>query len=127
MDIGERVPAEVLVVEDDPTVRWVVERMLRHAGYAVRLAAEGGEALEAVGSHGASLRAVYLDLTLPVVTGADVLARIRELHPALPVVVSSGLDARAIHGPTLEAATVFLPKPFQPDELLAAMTRALED
>ncbi len=116
---------EILVVEDDDLVMSVVERTLRHAGYAVHQAFNGEDALAALEAHGASLRVVYLDLTLPRMTGEEVLARIRASAPGLPVVLSSGHEPRQIRSATLSAARAFLQKPFRSAELLETVHRAI--
>jgi CheY-like chemotaxis protein len=71
----------------------------------------------------ARISAVILDVTMPVMGGAEAFRRIREIAPAVPVVVSSGYDeqdtASAFTGPAVE----FLQKPYRPDGLLDAMRR----
>lgn len=116
---------EVLVIEDDDLVMSVVERTLRHAGYAVHQAYNGEDGLATLESHVGTLRAVYLDLTLPRMTGDEVLARIRARAPSLPVLLSSGHEPRLIRSATLSSAAGFLQKPFRSGELLDALHRAI--
>ncbi len=116
---------EVLVVEDDDLVMNVIERTLRHAGYVVNRAANATEGLAAFGANASTLRAVYLDLSLPDLPGAEVLSRLRASAPTMPVVLSSGFDPRGISNATLASATVFLQKPFRGGELLDAMRKAI--
>ncbi len=116
---------EVLVVEDDDLVMSVVERTLRHAGYAVHQAYNGEDALATLESRADSLRAVYLDLSLPRMSGDEVLVRIRARAPSLPVLLSSGHEPRQIRSATLSSAAGFLQKPFRSGELLDALHRAI--
>jgi two-component system, OmpR family, phosphate regulon response regulator OmpR len=115
----------VLVVEDEPMLRSLLFRLLSREGYLVTLTGDATEAfreIDAQGDH--AFDVVYLDLTLPGVPGAAALARLRAEHPSMPVVLTSGRDARGIPTHVLEAATEFLPKPFDADELVVALERA---
>ncbi len=117
MSAGEQ---KVLVVEDDLGVQRMVMRILMHSGYDVLTASDGAEALEMLEAFGESLLAVYLDLGLPGVPGDVVLAYAHGGWPKLPVVVATGsFDARERCG--LEAASMFLAKPFQLAELVDAV------
>lgn len=115
----------ILLVEDDELVSGVIERTLRHAGYVVECARFGDEALRHVHDSPARWHAVVLDLTLPDMPGRQVLERIRETLAHLPVLITSGHDARTIPAATLRMASGFLAKPFRGDELLSALRRAM--
>jgi DNA-binding NtrC family response regulator len=117
---------DVLVVEDEPLLRELARRTLTRAGYRVTLACDATEAFDRLAEHGATFRAVYVDLTLPGVPGTALLARLRAEHPSLPVVLSSGRDYRTIPDDVLAAAAVLLPKPYGVSELLGAIGRAGE-
>jgi two-component system, cell cycle sensor histidine kinase and response regulator CckA len=116
---------EILVVEDDDLVMSVVERTLRHAGYTVFQAYNGEDALALLGLHRDTLRAVYLDLTLPTMPGEEVLAKIRAAANSLPVMLASGHEPRRIGAATLGLAQGFLQKPFRSGELLTALQRVV--
>ncbi len=105
----------VLVVDDDPFIRHLVELALVGEGYTVDQAADGRRALERVALAPPSL--VLLDLNMPGMNGWEVHARLRETHPQVPVVymtanLSTPDEARR-HG-----AAGYLPKPFDIDDLL---------
>ena len=93
-------------------------------GYDVQIAASGEEAVEAVREVPPDL--VTLDVMLPGISGLDTLRELRGLAPRLPIIMLSG------HGRTqtiVEAvrmgAVDFLRKPFEPEELETAFSRAL--
>ncbi|HKY33988.1 MAG TPA: response regulator [Candidatus Polarisedimenticolia bacterium] len=115
-------PKRVLVVEDDPSVRELVCRILADQGYEVDAAADGGTALRK--ARGARYHAVLLDLILPDADGVILHARLRKLAPALDrrTIFMTGFTSRE---PVVEylrsLGAGFLHKPFGPEELLAAL------
>jgi PAS domain S-box-containing protein len=115
----------VLLVEDDAAVRKILSTALAAHGYAVLLAADGEEALEAL-ARAATLDVVVTDMVMPRSGGAIVAQRARERDPALPVIVISGNtqtdDARAL----AEGDVEFLPKPFAPSHFLRVVRRVLD-
>lgn len=107
--------ASVLVVEDDPAIRRLLVALLSSAGYAVHAVTDGQEALAF--SATARLGAVFLDVTLPEVSGWDVLARLRAAGDAPPVVLLTA-DASAVCRARTEGAAAAILKPFDIDEVL---------
>jgi DNA-binding NtrC family response regulator len=80
--------ARVLVVEDEPDVAEILRDALTDLGYAVSVAGGGAEALAVVAVHRPDV--VLLDLAMPGMPGDEVLERLRERDPALPVIVVTG-------------------------------------
>lgn len=115
----ERGDGCVLVVDDDDAVRQVLSAILLNAGYEVQTAAGGQQALEILDSRGHAIELVILDLTMPLISGDEVLEQMRARGFSMPVVLTSGYDAgRAEHGLTAGGAAGFLAKPFSRDQLL---------
>jgi two-component system response regulator MprA len=113
----------ILVVDDEPAVREAVERALRLEGHEVALAADGGEALDALGA--ASPDAVVLDVLMPLVDGLELCRRMRERGDRTPVLMLTARDAVSDRVAGLDAgADDYLVKPFALEELLARV-RAL--
>jgi CheY-like chemotaxis protein len=115
----------VLVVDDEPSVRRVVTRMLEHAGYRALAARSGREGLALLEAQRGEIAALVLDLTMPDLRGEEVLASLREREPALPVVLMSGYARQELE--SLSAGTTrlgLLHKPFREAELLAALAAA---
>jgi two-component system response regulator MprA len=114
--------ARVLVVEDDPDIGDVVRRSLRREGYDVRLASDGGEALDEAAVFEPD--AVVLDLGLPKVDGIEVSRRLRADGdvPILMLTARDSVDSR-VEGLD-SGADDYLVKPFDLQELLARL-RAL--
>jgi two-component system cell cycle sensor histidine kinase/response regulator CckA len=116
----------VLVVEDEPSVRDFAQRVLESAGFQVRSAADGREALELFVRHGPELVAVLLDLTMPRMDGLEVLRHLRGLSAKVPILVMSGYREVDV-APRLAGlgATRVIQKPFQPRDLIAQVCQFL--
>jgi PAS domain S-box-containing protein len=110
----------VLVVDDEILVRDVVAQMVRDLGYDAVTAADGPRALEVIAKR--AIDAVLVDLTMPGMSGADVVRVLREKQPGLPVVLCSGYD-RDGRGPV--AADAYLAKPFRIDALERTLAKLL--
>lgn len=105
----------VLVVEDEPLVRSLVERVLGIAGFEVLAAGDGVRARALAGQEPLDL--LVSDVVLPDVSGPDLVRELRESAPGLPVLLTSGYagEERLI----LDHNTRFLPKPFTTTQILA--------
>src|SRR3990172_6895825 len=115
----------LLVSEDDDAARTALAGLLGLAGYGVRAAAGGAEALAELS--GASVDAVLLDLVMPEPDGFEVLRRLRDRDPRLPVIVLSALsETEDVVRAMKLGATDYLAKPFDPAELALVLRRALE-
>ncbi len=113
----------ILVVDDEPGVCRVAQRMLERIGFEVVVAPDGPTALERF--RPGEFRAVLLDLTLPGIGGDQVFARIRELEPELPIVLSSGWSEQEVRTKVGQGPALFLGKPFRLEELIAVFRLAL--
>jgi two-component system cell cycle sensor histidine kinase/response regulator CckA len=110
----------VLVIDDEVLVRDVVARMVDDLGYAALTAADGAAALAIVDTR--PVDAVLVDLGMPGMSGAEVVAALRARRPKLPVVLCSGYD-RDHRGPVV--ADAYLPKPFELEALANTLERLL--
>ena len=118
--------ARILVVDDDPDVRRLVEMKLHLDGIETVSAADGAEALEILGQE--SIDLVVLDLMMPVMDGYEVCRRM-QADPALSSTPVIMLTARA-QANDIEAgfdigATDYIVKPFSPRELLSRVRGVL--
>ena len=116
----------VLIVDDDAGVRTMMSRFLAAAGFVVRVAASGREALRLVGEAAPDL--VLLDYRMPDVDGLEVLRALRAqvALKSLPVMVVTGAADRDLVRRTLEfGVTDLLVKPFDRNTLLSKVRRAL--
>jgi signal transduction histidine kinase/CheY-like chemotaxis protein len=120
----ERAQATLLVVDDEPQIREVIQTMLSESGYDALTADTARAALAIVKERPVDL--LCTDLVMPDMSGAKLLDEVRKVQPGLPVVVCSAygtdemLSKRIAHGDV-----VFLAKPFTRKDLLEAVERAL--
>jgi two-component system nitrogen regulation response regulator GlnG len=116
---------KVLVVDDQDDMRWLLSRLLREQGFEVDTADDGAQALLRVQQE--ALEVILLDLKMPRLDGLQALAQIRELAPEVPVIVITayGDVPSAVQAMKLGAYD-FLTKPFDNDELLYTVKRAVE-
>jgi two-component system cell cycle sensor histidine kinase/response regulator CckA len=115
----------ILVAEDDPAVRALVEHILSAAGYTVIAAVDGQEALETAASL-PSIDLLLTDVIMPRLNGPDLADRLRERWPDQPILFMSGFTAdvlgeRRVHSPEIG----LLLKPFKPAELVERVAAAL--
>ncbi|RMH18008.1 MAG: response regulator [Acidobacteria bacterium] len=124
---GSHPGGTILVVDDEPMVREVVRTALEAAGYRVETAGHGRRALEVFRRRGvAHFAAVLLDLTMPELSGAETLKALRQLDPAVRVILASGYSEEEAtrHLTGLEPAG-FLKKPFRASELMRIVDRVV--
>ncbi|OIK25493.1 response regulator transcription factor [Streptomyces malaysiense] len=107
----------VLVVDDDAAIRRSLERGLRLGGFTVRTAADGAQALAAIGELPPDV--LVLDVSMPGISGIDVCVRLRDEGSDLPVLMLSALDETADRIAGLQAGgDDYLVKPFALQELV---------
>jgi DNA-binding response OmpR family regulator len=115
--------AQVLVVDDDPTVAEVVSRYLERDGFVVEVARDGKRAIERALALPADL--VVLDLMLPGMSGVDVCRALRALAP-VPIVMLTARGGEDERVAGLEfGADDYVTKPFSPRELVARVRAVL--
>src|SRR6185437_5936319 len=116
---------QIWVVDDDPALRWVMDKALADAGHAVRLFASAEEVRQALTA--ATPAALVSDVRLPGESGFDLLKHLHKEHPRLPViVVTAHADLDSAVTAYQHGAFEYLPKPFDVDELAALVQRALQ-
>ena len=116
---------KILVVEDDPLIRDIVEEALLEGGFQVAVATSGEEAVELLTTKNSDYRALVTDIgLLGTLDGWDVARRARENESEFPVVYMSGE-----HGADWTSKgvpnSVMLGKPFAPAQLVTAVSNLL--
>jgi pilus assembly protein CpaE len=111
---------QILVVEDDPTLRSIVAQVLREEGYGVETAADGAEALAKV--RNSPPDAVVCDFVLPGLDGGGFVEACRSdpVGQTVPIVIVSSVDAAATAARRLPVQG-YLAKPFELEHLVATV------
>lgn len=114
-----------LLIDDDDSLRRVVEFSLTEAGYGVRAASSGEEGLRVFEKE--AFDAVITDITMPGMSGMEVLAKIREHDEQIPVIIITayGTIENAVEA-MKQGAFDYITKPFNRDELRITLDKALK-
>jgi PAS domain S-box-containing protein len=116
----------VLVVEDEPSVRELVVRILKVDGYRVLAAEDGQDAIRLLSSHPVPPDLVVTDVLMPRMNGRQLGDALREMHPWLPVLYMSGdIGESIVLRQLVPDGAPFLRKPFTPSQLLASISAVL--
>jgi CheY-like chemotaxis protein len=118
--------SQVLVVDDEATIREVAHRVLTSAGYQVMTAANGSEALGLLRDGKIAADLVLTDVVMPGMTGPAFAAQARAMYPGLPVLFMSGYEQQeATEGDWPDPGAQVIGKPFSRAALLARVTQML--
>lgn len=123
LTVGQAYPTQILLVDDELSIRKIVKHMLSKAGHEVVLAEDGEVALERLAECGDEIALVILDMTMPKKNGYETLKEIRQTWPDLPVLLSSGFSEDAVLKKAGAEIQGFLKKPFTRAQLLAEVSR----
>jgi CheY-like chemotaxis protein len=112
----------VLVVDDDPDMRFMLKLLLERGGYQVNEAADGLAALQAIKAQMPDL--VLTDLRMPMMDGAELIQKLRsdDGMAGLPIIL---ITAYAVLPATAGMADETIPKPFAPERVVETVTRLL--
>lgn len=117
----------VLFLDDDELLRNTVRRVLELYGYEVLEAAHAHGALEVVNAHQGPIDLILCDLVLPGLSGREAASALLARRPETKILYTSGYSsAGSFRGELEKSGMNFLPKPFEVQELLDAVERALK-
>lgn len=119
-EAGDLAASTVLIVDDEPDLRFLLRVTLEQAGYGVIEAAHGEAALECVRVSPPAL--VITDRMMPRMGGTELILRLRadEATAAIPIVMVTGTTGSE------PGADAVLTKPFEPDEVIGLVSRLIE-
>jgi len=116
----------VLVVDDEPLVRWSVSETLTDSGYRVMQAGDALSALEAINGKGGAADLVLLDLRLPDSSDLGVLSMMRRLSPRTPIILMTAHGSEALAADArARGAYAVINKPFDMSMLPPLVRRAM--
>lgn len=118
----------ILVVDDEPLVLDFAVAFLRHAGHIVVQASNGAEAREYMAHHKGEIDLILMDLSLPDITGMELIEIIYKLDSSVKIVLSSGLgDAAIAEARKLPGVCGALSKPYRGEQLAQAVRESIGD
>ena len=116
----------IFLVEDDDAVRSVTQRLLEREGYTVTAAPGSKQALSMFPSLKDSVTLLLTDIVMPEMTGVELVQRVRQMKPDQKVLYMSGYSAGVFSSGGAELEGELIQKPFDREELLDAIRRALD-
>ncbi len=118
-------PATVFLVDDDPSVRRALARLIRSAGYQVQTFGSARDFLDP-NAHADGVACLVLDIRMPGLSGLDLQRELQAADMSLPVIFITGHGDIPMSVNAMKAGAVdFLPKPIQDKDLLRAIEQAL--
>ena len=117
--------SEVWIADDDPSMLWVIEKAIQKQGYTARIFENGDHLMDAL-AHGKP-ELVVSDVRMPGLSGFELLEKINTVRPGLPVIILTAFgDLDSAVDAYKYGAYEYLTKPFDIDELLSLVSRALD-
>lgn len=114
----------VWIVDDDHSIRWVLEKALSQANIRTESFEQGDAALEALGSR--TPAAIISDIRMPGISGLDLLSSVHQTHPHLPIIIMTAhSDLESAVASYQGGAFEYLPKPFDINAATSVVQRAL--
>ncbi len=115
----------VWVIDDDQSIRWVLEKTLKQAGMQVNVFESADEALDAMRANALAPDAVISDIRMPGSDGLSLLDQVKKTHPDLPVLIMTAFSDLDSTVSAFEAgAFEYIPKPFDVDTVIDQVRRA---
>ena len=115
---------QVWVIDDDQSIRWVLDRALSKAGIPISAFNTADQAMHHL--HGDAPLAILTDVRMPGTSGLELLQHIQDQHPQVPVIIMTAhSDMQSTVASFEQGAFEFLPKPFDVEEAVAVVRRAI--
>ena len=117
----------ILVVDDEEDIRELIADILQDEGYSTRLAANATECMDQIDAELPALMILDIWLKDSHMDGIDILTKVKKTHPEVPIVIISGHGNIEIAVAAIkQGAYDFIEKPFNIDQLLVVIRRAME-
>src|SRR5215813_8595660 len=117
----------VWVIDDDRSIRWVFEKALAREGIPFKTFAQATEAMDALDASGAP-QVLVSDIRMPGASGLDLLQNVKQRFPDLPVIIMTAYsDLESAVAAFQGGAFEYLPKPFDVDQAVELIRRALDE
>ena len=118
----------ILVVEDEQLLQDLMCSRLQAKGYRVLVANDGQRAVEIFSDHRKEIALVFSDMGLPKMSGYDEFRKLKEINPHVRVILAGGFLEPELKAEMLkQGAKAFVQKPYEPDDILVAIRRVLDE
>ncbi|MCJ7602308.1 MAG: response regulator [Desulfobulbaceae bacterium] len=115
----------LLIIDDDPTVRYTLKKILELHGYIVSVAGTGAEALRFVSSNQPDI--AFVDLMLPDIRGAELVRDLKKIHPQLLcIIITAGTSTDAVIDALHQGVEDYFQKPLDMEIILPKLEALLE-
>ncbi len=125
--MAQREAGRILIVDDEVPLLAVMERYIRRLGYEVTACRNGQQAWMAFSAQPSAYALVLADITMPEMSGPELLLRMLQVNPQMCMVISSGYPFDPSSLPAKPGQVGFLQKPFTPKMLVEAIQQLLTD
>ncbi|MBN2685179.1 MAG: response regulator [Pontiellaceae bacterium] len=123
----QRGSATILLAEDDPMIRELVEKTLTQQGYTVLTAEDGWEGIKIARTHTGGIDLLFSDIVMPGLGGSELAIAMKELYPQIKILFMSGYSRTQLQKEELPEDMVLLEKPFTTDMILSSVEELLND
>jgi signal transduction histidine kinase len=124
--LKQKTQGSVLFVDDDQSVLSFITTLLSNYGYSVISCESGQEALEKF--HGNEIDAVLTDIIMPNMSGTELLGKIRDEYPNVPVILMTGYaDLHTAVDAIKKGVFDFIIKPYEPEQIMRSLEKALRN
>jgi two-component system, cell cycle sensor histidine kinase and response regulator CckA len=118
----------ILIIDDEKAIRDAVTDILEMVDVTTVTASNGKDGIDMFQRHAGKVRAILLDMRMPVMSGAETYRALRQIDAEIPIILSSGYDdaenTATFHG---DSNVVFLNKPYSMDMLIELVQQKLND
>jgi len=114
--------ATILIAEDQPDVRKLLQNLLHSAGYHVLTAPDGKKALKIAEEHTGKIDLLLSDVVMPEMSGVDLAKALKAKRPESRIILTSAYSQGML---VMDSDWVFIPKPYFPQRLLEEVGKAL--
>lgn len=116
----------IWVIDDDNSIRWVLEKALTHAGFKCQCFENGKSALNELETTISKPAVLISDIKMPEIDGLTLLNHVKKYYPALPVIIMTAhSDLDSAVNAYQQGAFDYIPKPFDVDEVVQLVERAI--
>jgi len=119
---GSNHGATILIAEDEPALRSLLQKLLNSAGYQVLIASDGKKALEIADQHKRNIDLLLSDVVMPEMSGMELAKTLKSKFPDIRIILTSAYPQGTL---IMESDWRFMPKPFFPRRLLEEVRHVL--